>query len=118
MVDRFHLSTIAYQWQHRGKRYDFRWLEERLVPLGFRLVFCHRSADSFQSARERRLQVSGNPRQYDNLEVFIREQALLHELVLESQLPSFTVDVSDNDVARAVEDIAGWLDTTGGLYAP
>jgi hypothetical protein len=118
IVDRFHLSTIAFQWQQRGKRYDFRWLEERLVPLGFRLVFCHRSADSFRAARERRLEISGNPRQYDDLEVFIREQALLHELVLESQLPSLTLDVSDSDVPRAVEDIAGWLDATGGLYAP
>lgn len=118
MVDRFHLSTIAWQWQHRGTRYDFRWLEERLVPLGFRLVFCRRSAESFGEARERRLAVSGNPRQYDDLGLFVREQALLQELVLESQIPAFSVDLSDNDVPRAVEEIVDWLEATGGLYAP
>src|SRR5512137_2643197 len=35
IIDRFHISTIAYQMQSRGKRYDFGWLEDRLLPLGF-----------------------------------------------------------------------------------
>ena len=34
IVDRFHISTRAYQLQTYGKDYDFRWLEERLLPLG------------------------------------------------------------------------------------
>jgi hypothetical protein len=42
IIDRFHLSTQAFQWATRGKRYDFCWLEERLVPLDFRLAaICH-----------------------------------------------------------------------------
>src|SRR5512140_3133298 len=37
IVDRFHLSTQAWQLAHHGVRYDFGWLEDRLLPLGFRL---------------------------------------------------------------------------------
>src|SRR5512143_4015138 len=33
IVDRFHISTQAYQKQRHGKDYDFGWLEGRLVPL-------------------------------------------------------------------------------------
>ena len=64
-----------------GKRYDFGWLEDRLIPLGFRLIFCSRSADSFESAREERLKVSGNPKQYLDLGVFLNEQELMKEMV-------------------------------------
>jgi hypothetical protein len=32
IVDRFHISTQAYQKQTYGTEYDFRWLEERLLP--------------------------------------------------------------------------------------
>ena len=42
IVDRFHISTRAYQLQAYGRACDFRWLEERLLPLGFHLVFCTR----------------------------------------------------------------------------
>ena len=46
------------------------------------------------------------------------EQALLDRLVSESLLPTLHLDISDNDVPRAVERIADWLDATGGLYMP
>jgi hypothetical protein len=118
IVDRFHLSTIAYQFQARGVRYDFGWLERRLEELNFRLVFCTRSAASFASARERRLPVSGNPAQYDDLSRFVDEQELLRRLVSGSRLPAFEVDVSDNDVGRATELIADWLAESGGLWMP
>jgi hypothetical protein len=118
IVDRFHISTNAFQMQTRGKRHDFSWLEDRLVPLGFRLVFCTRTPGSFASARRKRLEVSGNPSQYDNLETFVGEQELMRMLVNESRLPALEVDVSDNNIPRAVEGIADWLESTGGLYAP
>ena len=51
IVDRFHISTRAYQLQTYGKDYDFRWLEERLHALGFHLVFCTRTPESFAAAR-------------------------------------------------------------------
>ena len=117
IVDRFHISTQAYQWRVHGKRYDFKWLEERLLPLGFRLVYCMRSPASFAAARTERLKVSGKPSQYDDLQVFVEEQRLIGELVEQSQLPKLALDVSDNDVGAAVERIADWLESTGGLYA-
>jgi len=118
IVDRFHISTRMYQLQTRGQDYDFRWLEDRLDPLGFHLVFCTRSPESFAAARAERLKVSGNPSQYDDLQRFREEQTLLRRLVSESILPTLEVDISDNDVADATERIADWLEETGGLYAP
>ena len=116
IVDRFHISTRAYQLQTYGKDYDFRWLEERLLPLNFRLVFLKRTPESFTSAREERLKVSGKPDQYDDLSVFIREQELMQRLVAESLLPRLELDISDNDIPGAVEAIADWMESTGGLY--
>lgn len=116
IIDRFHLSTQAYQLAAYGKFYDFRWLEERLAPLGFRLVFCTRSPDSFSAARQERLKVSGNPSQYGDLDRFVREQELMQRLAQASILPALTVDISDNDVTAAVVRIADWLEATGGLW--
>jgi hypothetical protein len=117
IVDRFHISTRAYQQQTYDTDYDFRWLEERLYPLGFHLVFCVRTPDSFEAAREERLKLSGNPRQYDDLSVFVREQELMRELVWQSMLPALEIDVSDGDIAGACERIADWMEGTGGLWA-
>lgn len=117
IIDRFHISTQAYQQRTYQKHYDFTWLEQRLEPLGFRIVFCCRSAGSFAEARAERLKVSGNPSQYDELQDFVEEQALMQSLVESSTLPVYTLDVSDNDVPGAVERIADWLEETGGLYS-
>lgn len=117
IVDRFHISTKAYQRRVHEIDYDFRWLEARLDAVGFRLVFCTRSPESFGAAREERLKVSGNPKQYDDLKPFIEEQEAMRELVRESILPSLEVDVTDNDVGAAADRIADWLESTGGLRA-
>jgi thymidylate kinase len=116
IIDRFHISTRAYQLQERNVDYDFRWLEDRLYPLGFRLVFMTRTNDSFAAAREERIKVSGKPDQYDDLSIFIREQELMRQLVSDSMLPVLRVDISDDNVSNAVGTIADWLETTGGLY--
>lgn len=118
VVDRFHISTQMVQRLTYGKDYDFTWLEERLLPLNFRLIFCTRSPESFAAAREELLKVSGNPRQYDDLELFKREQEVLEELVSRSLLPVLRVDISDNDVPRAVNSIVDWMAATGGLEMP
>lgn len=118
IVDRFHISTAAYQYIHHARSIDFAWLEERLVPLGFRMVFLHRTPKSFESARIARLKVSGNPSQYDDLQPFIEEQRLMKELVAGSRIPTLHVDVSDDDLESAVDKIADWMSTTGGLYPP
>jgi hypothetical protein len=115
IVDRFHVSTIVYQRRAHGRELDFRWLEERLKPLGFRHVLCLRHPDSFARARDERLKVSGKPSQYDDLTPFIAEQEEMRREVRRSLLPSFEVDVSDDDVAGATDRIAAWLESTGGL---
>jgi hypothetical protein len=118
IVDRFHISTRAYQQRVHGRTYELRWLEQRLQPLGFRLVLCTRSPESFAAARTRRLAVSGNPSQYDDLAPFIAEQDEMRRLVAGSLLPVLELDVSDENVDRAADRIADWLAATGGLYAP
>ena len=117
IVDRFHISTRAFQLQARGKDHDFRWLEERLLPLGFHLVLCTRRPETFEAARAERLRVSGKPSQYDDLSAFIREQELFARLARESILPRLELDVSDGDVPGACERIADWMESTGGLWA-
>ena len=115
IIDRFHISTIVYQRRSHGREFDFRWLEERLLPLGFRLILCTRSPESFTQARAERLKVSGNPGQYDDLTPFIAEQDEMRFEVGRSLLPSFELDVSDDDVAGAADRVATWLEATGGL---
>ncbi|MBN2386498.1 MAG: hypothetical protein JXB85_05720 [Anaerolineales bacterium] len=116
IVDRFHISTRAYQLQVYGKDYDFRWLEERLLPLNFRLIFLTRAPDSFAAARAERLKVSGKPDQYDDLSIFVREQELMQRLVGDSLLPRLDLDISDNNIPARVEKIADWMESSGGLY--
>lgn len=117
IVDRFHISTRTYQLQNHDRDYKFRWLEQRLKPLGFHLVLVTRTAESFAAAREERLKVSGNPSQYDDLQVFVEEQELIRRLVDESILPTLELDISDGDVDGAADRIADWLEETGGLWA-
>ena len=116
IIDRFHISTQAYQLQHHNKAYDFRWLEEELTACGFHMIFLTRSADSFAAAREKRLEVSGNPKQYDELEIFRKEQVVLERLIENSILPVLKVDISDNSIDNAVAKIVNWLKGTGALY--
>lgn len=118
VVDRFHISTQVVQWLTYAKDFDFAWLEERLLPLNFRLIFCTRSPESFAAAREERLKVSGNPSQYDDLEQFKREQEVFEEFISRSLLPILRVDVSDNNIPGVVETIVDWMAATGGLEMP
>jgi hypothetical protein len=116
IVDRFHISTRAFQLMTYHRDYDFRWLEQRLLPLGFHLIFLNRTPESFATARSERLKVSGNPAQYDDLTRFVEEQKLIKRLVDESTLPKLELDISDNNIPAAVEKIADWMEQTGGLY--
>ncbi len=117
IIDRFHISTKAFQLQKYEKEYNFNWLEERLHSVGFHLVFLTRSEKSFSEARNERLKVSGNPLQYNDLNIFIKEQTLMKKLIDESILPKIEVDISDNNISNAVNKISGWLQGNGGLYS-
>jgi len=70
--------------------------------LNFRIIFCIRSPESFEAAREERLKISGNPFRYNDLSPFIHEQELMRELIAQSILPSLTLDISDNNISAAV----------------
>ncbi|MHC1736756.1 MAG: hypothetical protein AB9882_01950 [Ignavibacteriaceae bacterium] len=117
IVDRFHLSTAMFQKMKYGKDYDFSWLEERLNKIGFCIVLLTRSPESFSSAREERLKVSGYPAQYNDLKQFEKEQELLKNLYGKSLLPKTTMDISDNNIPRAVSQITDWMESIGALYA-
>ncbi len=117
IVDRFHLSSRAYQLAEHEIDYDFAWLEERLAAVGFHLVLCVRSPESFAEARRERLLVSGKPSQYDDLGRFIDEQQRLLEMAKSSVLPTHQVDVTDGDLPRVVGEIESWMSETGGLWA-
>ena len=114
IVDRFHLSTLVWQQRERGRAPDLDWLDRRLHAIGFRLVLCGRSPESFAAARARRLEVSGNPSQYDDLELFVAEQERFRSAAEASRLPRLELDVSDDDVAAAADRVADWLEATGG----
>jgi hypothetical protein len=117
IVDRFHLSTRAWQISHGRADPDLSWLEDRLAAVGFRLVLCVRRPETFEAAREDRLKVSGNPSQYDDLSPFIEEQDLLRRLARDSRLPALELDISDATPARSADAVADWLESSGGLYA-
>ena len=116
IIDRFHLSTQMFQHMQHQTDYDLGWLEDGLRELGFRLVFLHRSADSFAEARTERLKVSGNPSQYDDLSLFLAEQDVMWQLFEKSTLQKLAVDVTGQTVAQTTEQIADWMEATGGLY--
>jgi hypothetical protein len=116
IIDRFHLSARAYQLTAHDHDIDVTALEARLRALDVHLVLCVRRAETFEAARADRLQVSGNPAQYDDLSVFIREQGLLRRLAAQSILPTLEVDMSEGDVAGACDTIADWMAATGGLW--
>src|SRR5262249_30174129 len=93
------------------------WLESGLATLGFRLVFCWREPSSFVEARRRRLKISSNPSQYDNLTNFVREQEVFQELIGKSVIPSLILDVTHRSTEEQVTYVADWLESTGGLNA-
>jgi len=115
IIDRFHLSTVMHQQLYCGRTYDLRWIEERLLPLGFHLVFCYRPPETFHQAREERLKISGKPSQYDNLDQFIREQDLIQRLAASSILPTLTLDISNRPIGELCNSIAEWMESSGGL---
>ncbi len=104
-------------WQaaYRGRKYQFRWLESRLSAPGFRLIFCWRNPESFAEARAKRLLISSNPSQYDDLTIFIREQQIFQQLVKDSAIPKLLVDVTERSLEEQIDYIADWLEATGGL---
>jgi len=118
IIDRFHISTLMFQKIYNHRNYDFTWLEQRLNKLNFRLIYCYRTPESFAAAKTERLKVSGNPSQYNDLNLFIEEQQILNDIIEKSTLPVHKVDMSTNDVPGAANNIAQYLEESGGLAMP
>jgi len=117
VVDRFHLSTQTFQLQAYGKEMDFTWLEQRLVPLGFRLVLVTRSEESARQQLARaQAQNSADPTIPESVTQVMVDQMVMERLYLKSSLLKLKVDYSDGDTSRVVGEIAGWLKQTGGLH--
>lgn len=120
-IDRFHLSTRAWQetagGAHEPRSFSAELhaalddVDARLASLGFMLVLCTRREDTFEAARTERLKVSGNPHQYDNLSVFIDEQRRLIEHASKSRLPTLELDVTGSETdALAERMVEYWQD--------
>lgn len=116
IIDRFHLSARAFQIATHGRDVDFGWLEARLRALDVHIVLSTRRDGTWEAARAERLPVSGKPSQYDDLDVFRREQELLRRLAAGSLLPVLELDTSDGDIEAACNRIADWMTSTGGLW--
>ena len=108
IIDRFHISTMVYQ-TAQGRNYDFTWLEDRLLRLGFGIVLLTRKPESFEEARSQRVKVSGKPDQYDNLKILVEDQMRFRKLVAKSLLPHCEIDISDGNIDRVSDEIAEWL---------
>ena len=102
----------------QGNKISFEWLEKRLKPLGFCIILCTRGEDSFPNARTKRLEISGNPQQYVDLDVFIHQQELFRTHVSNSILPYTEIDVSNGDLNQVCTKIADFLENNDllGLY--
>jgi hypothetical protein len=118
IIDRFHISTIAHQRLNHGKRLDLSWVDDRLAAIGCVLIHLSRSPDTFSEARRERLRYSENPHRYDDIDLFLREQDLMADLIHSSAIRSTTVDVSDGDVPRIAQQILDWCKIEGLFYRP
>ena len=82
IVDRFHVSTRAFQHQAGRPDPDFAWLEDRLLPLGFRHVLCARAPGDLRGgARGAAHGVRQAPGSTTTSAPFVREQELYRRLV-------------------------------------
>jgi len=109
VLDRFHISTRAFQLTNANKDYSFDWLEERLAALNFQIIFCTRPVETFEEARQERLTYSESPANYNNLQKFIDEQELMRELIKQSRLKTLEIDISKHTVESAANFILDWL---------
>ena len=101
VVDRFHLSTMAWQAVHRGREEDFGWLEDRLAPLGFHLVLCTRRAETFAAAAAWSAWRSAATRPSTTISTCSSGSRRPATTRGGFRLPVLELDLSDGDVAAA-----------------
>lgn len=118
IVDRFHLSTIQHQRSVKGRACDLDWVDQRLAAMDFRLVTLVRHPESFEAARQERLNYSENPWRYTDLDRLIRDQEQMKQLRARSAITSIELDVTHLTVDQTAEYIIDWVEETGGMYRP
>lgn len=114
IIDRFHLTTCAYQLLHNQAEYTFDWLEERLQKLGFHQVLLTQNPGSLRAV----IESSGQIHQHHLLETRLQEQDLLRRLASNSRLPTMEIDVSEMDTLKTADEIADWIQHQGANIPP
>lgn len=94
---------------HHSPLISAEWCAFTNLPWGCGLI-------NFEPQEEALAKVSGKPSQYDDLQVFIDEQDTMRDSVSGSALPSLEVDITDNNVVRATDRIAEWMEENGRLW--
>jgi hypothetical protein len=113
IIDRFHCTAQRYQNQTHNHVCDFKWLEERLLKLGFQLIFVRQSPGALARTIEKHAIIRVN----ELVQKVIQEQDLLHQITANSILSKLVLDVSDMDNKESAEKIMDWLEESG-LYHP
>ena len=116
IVDRFHISTIAFQRQMRQRHVELDWVDRRLARLGFVLIHLWRRPDTFEEARAHRLTYSENRHRYEDFSIFAEEQHIMSELVSRSAMTARRIDVSDGDVPRIAQEVIDWVKAIGAFW--
>ena len=109
IIDRFQLTTRAYQLQHYQAEYAFGWLEERLQKCGFYQVLVTQTPEALREA----ISKSGNSSLLEQFDAIIEEQNLLRQLAATSILPTMEIVVSENDTHKTADEVADWIDSIG-----
>ena len=112
IIDRFQLTTRAYQLQHYQAEYAFGWLEERLQKCGFYQVLVIQTPEAVRGA----IGKTGISSQMERFDSVIEEQNMLRKLAAESILPTTEIIVSENDTQKNADSIADWVESIGANF--
>jgi hypothetical protein len=114
IIDRFHLSTCAYQLQQYRAEYDFDWLEERLKKLCFHQILITQKPETLREAIGSTTQKNQNAK----FDAVIQEQNLLRQLASNSALPTKEIVITENNTQKTTDVIADWIVEVGGNIPP
>lgn len=112
--EKFHISDAAYRQFHGLEKISYNATEEQLLALGARIIFCRVNPD--QALFEQRLadrlrlyphyqHIAKSPADY------IRLQTVYEQVIVDSKIPSLTLDTSQLPNINLVSQISSWLAT-------
>ena len=106
IIDCFHISTQMYQQLYNNIACDFRWLEERLLHLGFHMVHVTQNPDIL----ERTLAELNIGNIDEELEKTIREQDSMRQIMSKSILPKIELNISEMGDLEIIDNIIEWYE--------